>query len=112
MNNENKVVLDLESYIDMLNDIREYKRQAENISFNYDKMCNYLKEQVSSNNNYHIEGIITDKLSIKNTINMKLKNYHYESLFNELIKTGITFDLIEKIVDSMIIEHQQVKKEA
>lgn len=41
---------------------------------------------------------------------MKLKNYHYENLFNEFIKVGITFDLIEKLTDEIIIEYSLNKE--
>lgn len=107
---ENKVVLKLEDYIKMLDEIKEYKKVAENVSYNYDRMCNYLKEQVSSNENYHITNVIRDKLNLDEPLNVKLKNYHYENLTNEFIKVGITFDLIEKLVDSVIREYQ-IKKE-
>ena len=107
---ENKVVLKLEDYIKMLDEIKEYKKVAENVSYNYDRMCNYLKEQVSSNENYHIENVIKDKLNLDEPLNIKLKNYHYENLANEFIKVGITFDLIEKLVDSVIREYQMKKE--
>lgn len=102
---ENKVVLKLEDYIKMLDEIKEYKKQAENMNNNYYSMCNYLKEQVSSSNKYHLKNTISDKLKVEDTLNIKLKNYHYENLFNEFIKVGITFDLIEKLTDEIIIEY-------
>ena len=108
---ENKVVLKLEDYIKMLDEIKEYKKQAENLNNNFDSMCNYLKEQVSSSNAYHLKNVIDDKLKVEDTLNMKLKNYHYENLFNEFIKVGITFDLIEKLTDNIIIEYQLNKEE-
>lgn len=107
---ENKVVLKLEDYIKMLDEIKEYKKQAKNLNCNYDSMCNYLKEQVSSNNNYHLKNAIIDKVKVEDTLNIKLKNYHYENLFNEFIKVGITFDLIEKLTDGIIIEYSLDKE--
>lgn len=101
---ENKVVLKLEDYIKMLDEIKEYKRIAENVSSNYDKMCNYLKEEVISHNEYDIRNVIKDNVNLNDTLNVKLKNYHYNNLANELIKTGISFDLVEKIIDNIIIE--------
>lgn len=108
---ENKVVLKLEDYIKMLDDLKEYKRIAENISTNYDRMCNYLKEEVIANSNYDITNVIKEKVKIEDSLNIKLKNYHYNNLANEFIKVGITFDLIEKLVDSIIIEKKLVKKD-
>lgn len=108
---ENKVVLKLEDYIKMLDEIKEYKRVAENVSSNYDKMCNCLKERVVENNDYDIRNVITDKVKIDDTLNVKLQNYHYNNLVNEFIKVGITFDLIEKIVDSIIVDRQLVKEQ-
>lgn len=102
---ENKVVLKLEDYIKMLDEIKEYKKQVENLNNNFDSMCNYLKEQVSSSNDYHLKNVISDKLKVEDTLNIKLKNYHYENVFNEFIKVGITFDLIEKLVDDIIIRY-------
>ena len=107
---ENKVVLKLEDYIKMLDKIKECENQVKNISCNYDRMCNYLKEELSSNNDYYIKNIISDKLNLDEPLNIKLKNYHYEKLANEFIKVGITFDLIEKIVDSIIREYQMKKE--
>lgn len=107
---ENKVVLKLDDYIKMLDEIKEYKKIAENVSGNYDKMCNYLKEQVIANNDYDIRNVITDKVKIDDTLNVKLKNYHYNNLVNEFIKVGISFDLIEKLVDSILREKQLVKE--
>lgn len=107
---ENKVVLKLDDYIKMLDEIKEYKKIAENVSSNYDKMCNYLKEQVIANNDYDIRNVITDKVKIDDTLNVKLKNYHYNNLVNEFIKVGISFDLIEKLVDSILREKQLVKE--
>lgn len=108
---ENKVVLKLEDYIKMLDKIKEYENQAKNINSNYDRMCNYLKEEVSSSGNYHIRNVISDKLNLDETLNMKLKNYHYEQLASEFIKVGITYDLIEKLVDGVIREYQMKKEE-
>lgn len=107
---ENKVVLKLEDYIKMLDRIKECENQDKSICFNYSAMCDYLREEVSSNNDYHIKNVISDKLNLDETLNMKLKNYHYEQLANEFIKVGITFDLIEQLVDS-IIRKYQMKKE-
>lgn len=107
---ENKVVLKLEDYIKMLDEIKEYKKQVENMNNNYYSMCNYLKEQVISNNDYHLKNTISDKLKVEDTLNMKLKNYHYENLFNEFIKVGITFDLIEKLTDEIITEYSLNKE--
>lgn len=107
---ENKVVLKLEDYIKMLDEIKEYKKQVENLNNNFDSMCNYLKEQVSSSNDYHLKNVISDKLKVEDTLNIKLKNYHYENVFNEFIKVGITFDLIEKLVDDIIIRYSLDKE--
>ena len=107
---DNQVVLKLEDYIKMLDEIKEYKRQVESINTNYDRICNYLKEKVKGNQDYHLKNIISDKLKIDDSLNIKLKNYHYENLFNEFFKTGITFDLIEKLVDGIIIEYQLEKE--
>lgn len=107
---ENKVVLKLEDYIKMLDEIKEYKKQVKNINYNFDSMCNYLKEQVSSNNDYHLKNVISDKVKVEDTLNIKLKNYHYENVFNEFIKVGITFDLIEKLTDDIIIEYSLDKE--
>ena len=107
---DNQVVLKLEDYIKMLDEIKEYKRQVESINTNYDRMCNYLKEKVKDSQDYHLKNIISDKLKIDDSLNIKLKNYHYENLFNEFIKTGITFDLIEKLVDGIIIDYQLEKE--
>lgn len=109
---ENKVVLKLEDYIKMLDRIKECENQDKSISYNYSAMCNYLKEEVSSSNNYyHIENVVKDKLNLDEALNKKLRNYHYEQLANEFIKVGITFDLIEKLVDSVIREYQMNKEE-
>lgn len=108
---ENKVILKLEDYIKMLDKIKECENQVKNINCNYDRMCNYLKEEVSSNGNYHIKNVISDKLNLDETLNMKLKNYHYENLANEFIKSGITLDLVEKLTDEIIKEFKEKEKE-
>ena len=48
MNNENKVILDLETYINMLDVIKELKQKANNYEVNYETMCKYLKEKVKN----------------------------------------------------------------
>lgn len=108
---ENKVVLKLEDYIEMLNKIKESENQAKNISSNYDEMCNYLKEEISENERYNLENVIKDKLNLDESLNIKLKNYHYSELTNNFIKVGISFDLIEKLTDSIIREYQMKKEE-
>lgn len=107
---ENKVVLKLEDYIKMLDEIKECKRHLENLNYNYDRMCNYLKEQVTSSDNYHLKNLISDNVKVEDTLNVKLKNYHYENLFNSFIKVGITFDLIEKLIDDLITEYSLDKE--
>lgn len=100
----NKVVLELNEYIKMLNEINDYKKQTENISFNYDTMCNYIKEEITERSKYHIDNVIKEKLNLDERFNKKLKNYNYENIANEFIKVGITFDLVEKLTDSIIRE--------
>lgn len=102
---ENKVTMELNDYIDMIDKINSYKRIIENMDFNYDSMCAYIKEEIGESNKYHIENVIKDKLNLDERLNKKLKNYHYGNIANDFIKTGITFELVEKLTDSVIIEH-------
>lgn len=112
MNYENKVVLKLEEYIRLLDEFKENKIKLENKSVNYDIMCRNLKEQVKSSENYHIKEILSEnKINLNNTLNIKLKNYHYENIANDFIKIGITFDLVEKLTDEIIKEYKESKGE-
>ena len=111
MNNENKVILDLETYINMLDEIKELKRKANNYEVNYETMCKYLKENVKNSEDYHFRQIVLEKdFDLKSTLNQKLKNYHYETIANDFIKVGITFDLIEKLTDEVIKEYKEKKE--
>lgn len=101
----NKVVLELRDYINMLDEIKEYKKHAENVDFNYNSICDYIKEEISERNEYHIKNAISDKVNLEESLNKKLKNYHYEHIANEFIKTGITFDLVEKLTNSVIKDY-------
>lgn len=111
MNEENKVVLKLEDYIEMLDSIKETKLKLENKNVNFDIMCSNLKENVKSNSNYHLRQILSDnEINLDDTLNIKLKNYHYENIANEFIKIGITFDLVEKLTDEVIKEYEESEK--
>ena len=105
MNEDNKVVLKLEEYINLLDELKDTKIRLESKSVNYDVMCNNLKEEVKSSENYHIREILKEnKINLNNTLNIKLKNYYYENIANYFIKVGITFDLVEKLTDEVIKE--------
>lgn len=113
MNNENKVILDLETYINMLDEIKELKQKVNNYEVNYETMCKYLKEKVKNSEDYHFRQLVLEKdFDLKSTLNQKLKNYRYETIANEFIKVGITFDLIEKLTDELIKEYIELKKES
>lgn len=110
MNDENKVVLKLEEYIRLLDELKENKLRLENQNVNYDIMCSNLKEEVKRSENYHIKQILSEnKINLDNTLNIKLKNYNYESIANCFIKIGITFDLVEKLTDEVIKEYKESK---
>lgn len=111
MNDENKVVLKLEEYIRLLDELKENKIRLESKSVNYDVMCNNLKEEVKSSENYNIRQILNEnEINLDNTLNIKLKNYHYENIANHFIKIGITFDLVEKLTDEVIKEYKENKE--
>lgn len=113
MENINRVVLDLETYINMLDVIKESKQKANNYEVNYETMCKYLKEIVRNGEDYHLRQIVLEKdFNLESTLNQKLKNYHYETIANQFIKVGITFDLVEKLTDELIKEYIKLKKES
>lgn len=109
---ENKVILKLEEYIKLLDKLKETEIKLNNQNVNYEIMCLYLKEQVKNDEEYHIKNIVNEKdFNIKDILTKKLKNYHYENIANDFIKVGITFDLIEKLVDEIIEEYKNRKEE-
>lgn len=112
MNDENKVVLKLEEYIRLLDELKENKLRLESQNVNYDIMCSNLKEEVKSSENYSIKQFLSgNEINLDNNLNIKLKNYYYENIANAFIKIGITFDLVEKLTDEVIKEYKESKGE-
>lgn len=83
--------------------IKILEERLDNININFDHYAKYIRENMESDNKYHIDHIKNDSdFSLADSLNKKLKNYHYENIFNQYVKVGVTFDEIEKNIDTII----------
>lgn len=103
---ENKVVLKLEEYINLIKENEALKIALENKENNYIALCKYAKEQVKSSANYHLRNLEKD-FDLGNKLISKLKDYNYKNIVDDFIITGIGYDLIEQLTDELIIESRE-----
>ncbi len=98
---ENKIVLKLEDYIDLIETIKEYKQKLEYKDKNYVGMLNYVKDTVRNNEEYHIRKFGG---KIEDTMVNKITNYNYKNIVDSFLSKGITFDLAIELTDELINE--------
>lgn len=98
---ENKVVLKLEDYIDLIETIKEFKQKLEYKDKNYVGMLNYVKDTVRSSEDYHIRNYGGN---IEDIMTNKIKNYNYKNIADSFMSKGITFDLAIELTDELIKE--------
>lgn len=102
---ENKVVLKLGEYIDLIKENESLKHKLENKERNYTVLCKYAKAEVRSTASYHLR-ILGKDFNLEDIFIDKLQDYHYKNIADEFIKIGITYDLIEKLTDELVKERE------
>ena len=107
---ENKVVLKLEEYINLIKENETLKIALDNKENNYISLCKYVKEEVKSSARYHLENLEKD-FDLGDKLISKLKDYNYKSIVDYFIKVGITYDLIEQLTDELIKESREKNNE-
>lgn len=98
---ENKVVLKLKEYIDLIEKIKELEQKLEYKDKNYVGMLNYVKDTVRSSEDYHIRNYGGN---IEDTMTTKIKDYDYKNIADSFMSKGITFDLAIELTDELIKE--------
>lgn len=98
---ENKVVLKLKEYIDLIEKVKELEQKLEYKDKNYVAMLNYVKDTVRGDLNYHIKNFDGN---IEDTMTNKIKNYNYKNIADSFISKGITFDLAIELTDELLKE--------
>lgn len=100
---ENKVVLKLKEYIDLIEKIKELEQKLEYKDKNYVGMLNYVKDTVRSDENYHIKNFDGN---IEDTMTNKIEDYNYKNIVDSFLSKGITFDLAIELTDELINERK------
>lgn len=98
---ENKVVLKLKEYIDLIEKIKELEQKLEYKDKNYVGMLNYVKDTTRSDENFHIKNFDGN---IEDTMTNKIKNYNYKNIVDSFLSKGIIFDLAIELTDELINE--------
>lgn len=98
---ENKVVLKLKEYIDLIETIKVFKQKLEYKDKNYVGMLNYVKDTVRNDEVYHIRNFDG---KIEDTMVNKIKDYNYKNIADSFMSKGITFDLAIELTDELINE--------
>nr|DAK87188.1 MAG TPA: hypothetical protein [Caudoviricetes sp.] len=98
---ENKVVLKLKEYIDLIEKVKELEQKLEYKDKNYVGMLNYVKDNVRGDANYHIKNFDGN---IEDTMTNKIKNYNYKNIADSFMSKGITFDLAIELTDELLKE--------
>lgn len=98
---ENKVVLKLKEYIDLIEKIKELEQKLEYKDKNYVGMLNYVKDTVRNGEDYHIKNFDGN---IKDTMTNKIKNYNYKNIVDSFLSKGIIFDLAIELTDELLKE--------
>lgn len=98
---ENKVVLKLENYIDLIGRIKELNQKLEYKDRNYVGMINYLKDTVRKQEDYQIKNF---NGNINDSISKKVQDYHYKNIVDGFLSKGLTFDLAAELTDELIEE--------
>lgn len=98
---ENKVVLKLKEYIDLIEKVKELEQKLEYKDKNYVSMLNYVKDIVRGDENYHIKNFDGN---IEDTMTNKIKNYNYKNIADSFMSKGITFDLAIELTDELLKE--------
>lgn len=98
---ENKVVLKLKEYIDLIEKIKELEQKLEYKDKNYVGMLNYVKDTARSDENFHIKNFDGN---IEDTMTNKIKNYNYKNIVDSFLSKGIIFDLAIELTDELINE--------
>lgn len=98
---ENKVVLKLKEYIDLIEKIKELEQKLEYKDKNYVGMLNYVKDTVRNDEDYHIKNFDDN---IEDTMTNKIKNYNYKNIVDSFLSKGIIFDLAIELTDELINE--------
>lgn len=98
---ENKVVLKLKEYIDLIEKIKELEQKLEYKDKNYVGMLNYVKDTVRNGEDYHIKKFDGN---IEDTMTNKIKNYSYKNIMDSFLSKGIIFDLAIELTDELLKE--------
>lgn len=98
---ENKVILKLENYIDLIETIKELNKKLEYKDRNYVGMINYLKDTVRKQEDYQIKNF---NGNINDSISKKVQDYHYKNILDGFLSKGLTFDLAAELADELIEE--------
>lgn len=98
---ENKVVLKLKEYIDLIEKVKELEQKLEYKDKNYVGMLNYVKDTVRNGEDYHIKKFDGN---IENTMTNKIKNYNYKNIVDSFLSKGIIFDLAIELTDELLKE--------
>ena len=99
---ENKVVMSLIEYIQLIKEVENLKKKLEEKDKNYIGMINYIKGEVKKNESYHLMnfgGKLEDSLADKIT------DYNYKNILDAFLSKGITFDLAMQLTDEIIKEY-------
>ena len=105
---ENKVVMKLQEYIELIKELDSLKKKLEDKDKNYIGMINYIKNEIKDSENYHI---INFEKNIDEKFVNKINDYHYKNILDEFIAKGITFDTALQLTDELIIEYRLEKGE-
>lgn len=96
---ENKVILKLQEYIDLIKKVDNLKYRLEEKDKNYLGMIDYIKSVVKSEEDYSIRNFDGN---LENSIASKVTNYYYKEILNSFLEKGITFDLAIQLTDDII----------
>lgn len=95
---ENKVILKLQEYIDLIKKVDNLKYKLEEKDKNYLGMINYIRSEVKEEESYSIKNFDGNL----NEFRDKIMNYHYRGILNNFLEKGITFDLATQLTDDII----------
>lgn len=101
---ENKVVLKLEEYMDLIKEVQYIETQLEEKDKNYICMISYIKNEVKKEQQYHIKNC---DIKPESKFTDKISDYHYKNLVDSFLEKGITFDLAMELTDNIIQEYQK-----
>ena len=99
---ENKVVLKLQEYINLIKEVENLKHKLEEKNKNYSGMINHIKCEVKKDENYSIRNFDGN---LEDSFEDKITNYYYKEILNNFLEKGITFDLALQLTNEIIKEN-------